>query len=50
MLTFLCNALLWILTVLLVISVFFLYVMIEVLKYEEAHHGTNLPEGLPQER
>lgn len=45
----LLNVVMWILAVLLFISVFVLYVLIEVLKYEEAHHGTDLPERLPSE-
>lgn len=32
----------------LAVGVVTLYVMIEVVKYKEAKHGANLPEGLPK--
>lgn len=32
----------------LVVAVISLYILIEVMKYKEAKHGADLPEGLPK--
>lgn len=39
-----------VLRALLILSVFTLYVMIEIEKYKEANRNEDLPEGLPETR
>lgn len=50
MLNFLGVLLAYALGALLIISAFILYILIEIEKYKEANHGTDLSEGLSEAR
>lgn len=50
MVDFLYNVVLYVQIGLLIFAVIMLYVNIEILKYREANHGTDLSKGLPEKR